>query len=144
MINEISFLVVFGQSFWLGVFPVGAHIAQPGWMPREECWEVVRHMVSLFWTLMVAAYSLVPYSLPGPSLNNSCKWLLWCLARVDSFSQHATPNTLARNLNPWNYPFLSLLYPMTWGTTSWYFISINLKKDVWKSYIYGHTDVCFL
>ena len=126
---------------------VHALLSQDGGQ-REGCWEVVRHMVSPFdlsWTLIVGADSLVPYSLPGPaSLNNSCKWLLWSLARVDSFGQCATPNTLARNLNPWNYPFLSLLYPMAWGTTSQYFIPINLEKYVWKSRISGHTDLCFL
>ena len=26
------------------------------------------------------------------SQNNSCRWLLWCLARVSGFSQYASPN----------------------------------------------------
>ena len=52
-------------------------------------------------TLVVGADLLVPCVLPGPPLlNNSCKWFLWSLARVERFSQCATPNTLARNLNP--------------------------------------------
>ena len=71
---------------------------------REGCWEVVRYMVSPFdlsRTLMVGADLLVTYVLPGPPLlNNSCKWFLWSLARVERFSQCATPNTLARNSNP--------------------------------------------
>ena len=38
---------------------------------------------------------LVPCSLLGPPVlkYTSCKWLLWCLARVGSFSQCASPNT---------------------------------------------------
>ena len=31
--DEISFLVVFGQSFWPRVLPGGTHIAQPKWIP---------------------------------------------------------------------------------------------------------------
>ena len=44
-------------------------------------------------TLPVGGGLLVPYSLSGsPVINNSCKWLLWCLARVGGFNQCASPN----------------------------------------------------
>ena len=147
VIRLVSRLSLANRSDSGSFLVVHALLSQDGGQ-REGRWEVVRHMAPPFglsWTLMVGADSLVPYSLPGPqSLNNSCRWLLWCLARVGSFSQCATLNTSARNLNPWNYPFLSLLYPMAWGTTSQYFIPINLKKYVWKSHISGHTDLCSL
>ena len=34
--DGISFWMVFGQSFWLRVFPGGAPIVQPGWMPARR------------------------------------------------------------------------------------------------------------
>ena len=34
--DEMSFRVVFGQSFWLRVLPGGARTAQPIWMPARE------------------------------------------------------------------------------------------------------------
>ena len=63
-------------------------------------WEMVGHVVSPFDlspTLAVGGGLLVPCSLPGPPvLNNSCKWLLWCLARVGGFIQSASPNGSAQ------------------------------------------------
>ena len=42
-------------------------------------------------TLLVGGGLLVPCSFLGPpGINNSCKWLLWCLAGVAS--QCASPN----------------------------------------------------
>ena len=58
-----------------------------------------RYMVSPFdlsRTIPVGGGLLVPCSLPGPPVN-SCKWLLWCLARVGSFSQCASPNNVKQN-----------------------------------------------
>ena len=59
-------------------------------------WEMVGHVVSPFDlspTLAGGGGLLVQCSLPGPPvLNNSCKCLLWCLARVGGFSQRASPN----------------------------------------------------
>ena len=63
---------------------------------REGFWEVVGHVVSPFdlsRTLLVGGGLLVPCSLPGPPvINSSCKWWLWCLARVGGFSQCASPH----------------------------------------------------
>ena len=65
---------------------------------REGFWEVVGHAVSPFdlsQTLPVGGGLLVLCSLPGPPVkNNSCKWLLGCLASVGGFNQCASPNTL--------------------------------------------------
>ena len=59
------------------------------------------HAVSLFdlsRTLPVGGGLLVPYSLSGsPVINNSCKRLLWCLARVGGFNQCASPNNSPRD-----------------------------------------------
>jgi len=74
---------------------VPALFSQDG-LQREGFWKAVGHMVSPFdlsRTLLVGGGLLVPCCLPGPPvLNNSCKWLLWCLARVGGFNQHAFPN----------------------------------------------------
>ena len=56
---------------------------------------MVGHVVSPFdlsQTLPVGGGLLVLCSLQGPPVNNSCKWLLWCLARVGGFNQCASPN----------------------------------------------------
>ena len=45
-------------------------------------------------TLPVGGGLLVLCSLQGPPVNNSCKWLLWCLARVGSFNQCVLPLTI--------------------------------------------------
>ena len=64
---------------------------------REGFWEVVGHVLSPFdlsRTLPIDGGLLVLFSLPGlPVQNNSCKWLLCCLARVGGVSQCASPNT---------------------------------------------------
>ena len=71
-------------------------LSQDGYQ-QEGFWEVDGQAVSpldLSRTLPVGGGLLVPYSLPGsPVINNSCKWLLWCLARVGGFNQCASPNT---------------------------------------------------
>ena len=63
---------------------------------REGFWEVVRHVVSPFdlsglfsWLWLISTLFLTRTS----CCNNSCKWLLWCLARVGDFSQCASPNS---------------------------------------------------
>src|SRR5574337_1883916 len=75
---------------------VPALFSQDG-LQREGFWKAVGHMVSPFdlsRTLLVGGGLLVPCSSPGPPvLNNSCKWLLWCLARVGGFNQCASPNS---------------------------------------------------
>ena len=74
---------------------VHALLSQDG-CQREGFWEVVGHVVSPFdfSQTLLAGGLLVPCSLPGPA-NSSCKWLLWCLARVGCFSQCASPNKSA-------------------------------------------------
>ena len=95
--DGISFRVVFGQSFYFRIFPGGARIAKPRWM-------LARGILGSGWTRGVSFrpflnsfgcwWLLVPYSLPGsPVINNLCKWLLWCLARVGGFNQCASPHT---------------------------------------------------
>ena len=46
--DGISFLVVFGQSFWFRVFPGGAYIAQQRSMAVRRILGVVGHVVSPF------------------------------------------------------------------------------------------------
>ena len=64
---------------------------------RDGFWEVVGRMVfpfELSQTLPVGGGLLVPCSLAGPPvMKQPCKWLLWSLARVDGFSQRASPNS---------------------------------------------------
>ena len=60
---------------------------------RGGFWEVAGHVLSPFdlsQTLLVSGGLLVLCSLPEP--NKSCRWLLWCLARVGGFNQCASPN----------------------------------------------------
>ena len=61
---------------------------------------MVRYVVSPFdlsLTLPVGGGLLVPCSFLGPpGINNSCKWLLWCLAGVGGSSQCASPNSSVR------------------------------------------------
>ena len=63
---------------------------------REGFWEVVGHVAPPFdlsWTLLVGGGLLVSCSLPGPPVvEQLMHWLLWCLARVGTFSQCASPN----------------------------------------------------
>ena len=69
---------------------------------REGFWEVVGHMVSHFdlsQTLPVGGGLLVPCS------YNSCRWLLWCLARVGS----VPPLTIPLTSLPYECGHLSLL-----------------------------------
>ena len=67
-VDEISFWVVFGQSFWLRVLPGGSCIAQPRWM-------LARGILGGGWTRSVSFWPflnssswwwLIPCSLPGP------------------------------------------------------------------------------
>ena len=64
---------------------------------RDGFWEVVGRRVfpfELSQTLPVGGGLLVPCSLAGPPvMKQPCKWLLWSLARVDGFSQRASPNS---------------------------------------------------
>ena len=79
---------------------------------REGFWEVVGHVVSPFdlsRTLPVGGGLLVPCSLPGPPvIRQSWKWWPWCLARVDGFSQRASPN-ISRNSFATGPSFVSCL-----------------------------------
>ena len=63
---------------------------------REGFWELVKQVVSPFdlsQTLLVGG-GLFPFPYQDLlSQNNSCKWLLWCLARVGGFNQCAFPIT---------------------------------------------------
>ena len=88
----ISFQVVFSQSFWLRVFPGGVCLDQPRWMSA-------RRILGGGWTCGISFW---PF--PNSSswwwlissvflTSTSCKWLLWSLARVGSFSQCASPNS---------------------------------------------------
>ena len=66
---------------------------------------MVGHVVSRFdlsQTLLVGGGLLVPCSLPGPPVVKQLrgKWLLWCLARLRSFNQCASPNTWIGKI-PW-------------------------------------------
>ena len=78
---------------------------------KEGFLEVVRHVVPPFdlsRTLLVGGGFLVLCSLPGPPV--SCKWLLWCLARVGGYSQCASSNILNLciiNLSSANHKVLS-------------------------------------
>ena len=103
--DGISFRVVFSQSFWLRVLPGGARLVQPNGCQREGFWEVVRHVVSPF--DLPELFRLVDL----PSWNNSCKWLLWGLARVGSFSQCASPNIIIniRSIPTWILNWTDLL-----------------------------------
>ena len=106
--DRISFRVVFSQSFWL---PGGAALFSQDGSQKEGFLEVVRHVVSPFdlsRTLLVGGGFLVLCSLPGPPV--SCKWLLWCLARVGGYSQCASSNILNLciiNLSSANHKVLS-------------------------------------
>ena len=141
--DGISFQVVFNESFWLRVLPGGAGLVQPNGCQREGFWEVVRHVVSPFdlsWTLLVGGGLLVLCSLPGPPvIKQLMKWSLWCLARVGSFSQCASPKQIHRLYSLWNSPgqdtgmgslsFLQGIFPTQglnlglahcrWISTSW-------------------------
>ena len=87
----ISFQVIFSQLFWLRVLPGGACIVQPRWMPaRRILWGGQTCGVSFWpflnspgWWCLISSVFLT---------RTLCKWLLWCLARVGSFSQSASPN----------------------------------------------------
>lgn len=84
--DGISCRVVFSQSFWLRVLPGGAHLVQPRWMPVR----ILGGGIS-FWPFLNSSglwWLISSHSLPGPpAIKNSCKWLLWCLARAGGFSQ---------------------------------------------------------
>ena len=58
--DGISFRVVFGQPFWLRVFPGGARLVQPRWMPE-------RRILGGGWTYGVSSW---------PFLNSSGWWWL--------------------------------------------------------------------
>ena len=49
--------------------------------------------LSKLFRLLVAYWFRIPYQ-DLLSQNNSCNWLLWCLARVGGFNQSASPNTV--------------------------------------------------
>ena len=84
--DGISCRVVFGQSFWLSVLPGGAHLFQPRWMSVRILGGGIP-----FWPFLNSSgwwWLISSNSLPGPpAINNSCKWLPWCLARAGGFSQ---------------------------------------------------------
>ena len=98
--DGISFQVVSGQSFWLSVLPGGTCIAQPRWMPVRRIlgdgktggisfWPFQNYS---YWWWLISSMFLVRNLL---SWNNSSKWLLWCLARMGSFSQCVSPNIIS-------------------------------------------------
>ena len=94
--DGIRFQAVFSQSFWLRVLPGGTCLVKPRWMPVRRIPGSGRTCGVSFYlsrTLLVGGGLLVPCSLPGPPvINSSCKWWLWCLARVGGFSQCASPH----------------------------------------------------
>ena len=91
-----------GISFWVALanhsdsesfLVVQALLSQDGC--QRGFWEVVRYVVSPFdfsQTLTVGGGLLVLCSLLGPPVIKRMQWLLWCLARVGSFRQCASPN----------------------------------------------------
>ena len=89
---------------------------------REGFWEVVRYVVSPFdfsRTLPVGGGLLVPCFLPGPPVN-LCKWLLWCLARVDGFSQCASPKRIMVSGTPiCSSPARYFSQPHGWYPLKW-------------------------
>ena len=90
----ISFCVVLSQTFWLRVLPGGAGLVQPRWMPERRILGGGRTGGVSFWRFPNSSgwwRFPVPYQ-DLLSQNNSCKWLLWCLARMGSFNQCASSN----------------------------------------------------
>ena len=80
-----------------GVLLGGAHVARSRGCQGEGFWEMIGHVVfplDLSWTLLIGGGLLVPvlYLDLLLSWNYSCKYLLWCLAKVGDFSQCAFPN----------------------------------------------------
>ena len=94
--DGISFRVVFNQSFWLRVLPGGASLVQPRWMPERilgggwtcgvSFWSFPNSF-SCWW--LISSMFLTRTSCP----KTKCKWLLWYLARMGSFSQCPSPKT---------------------------------------------------
>ena len=72
--DGISFRVVFGQSFYLRVFPGGAHISQPRWM-------LVRGILGRGWTWGVSF---------RPFPNSSGGWWLISSVYLIRISCHKT------------------------------------------------------
>ena len=88
----ISFQVVFSQSFWLRVLPGGARLVQPRWMPERRILGGGRTCGISFWPF--PNLSIWWWLISSMFLTRtSCRWLLWCPARVGGFSQCASPNT---------------------------------------------------
>ena len=83
--DEISFWVVFSQSFWLRVLPGGARLVQPRWMPERRILRGVQTCDASFWLFLNSSgwWWLISSVL---LTRTSCKWLLWCLTKVDGFS----------------------------------------------------------
>ena len=103
--DGISFQGVFSQSSWLRVFPGGARITQPTWMPARRILGGGRTCGVSFWLFLNSSgwwwlISSVFLTQDCLASNNSCKWWLWCLARVGGFS--VLPLTTA----PWEALYL--------------------------------------
>ena len=92
--DGISVQVVFGQSFWLRVLPGGARLVQPRWMPERRILGGGQTGGVSFWPFPNSSgwWRLISSLFLTRTSYNSCKWLLWCLARVGSFYQCASPN----------------------------------------------------
>ena len=100
---EISFGVVFSQSFWLRVLAGGARLVQPRWMPSRilaggrtrgvPFWPFLNS--SGWWWLISVVFLTRTYC--GKQLM---RWFLWCLAGVGGSSQCASPNTGTPHM-PW-------------------------------------------
>ena len=106
LVSQLSLANHFDSEFFLVVH---ALFSQDG-CQRQGFWEVVRYVVPPFdlsWTLPVGGGLLVSCSLLGPPvIKQLCKWLLWCLARVDGFNQCVSPNNsiseFSMSLTVWN------------------------------------------
>ena len=105
--DGISFRVVFGQSFWL---------KSPSWWhahcsAKMDASNKDSGKWSDMWCLLLTFPELFRL-VDLPSRNSSCKWLLWCLARVGAFSQCASPNNMTVRV----MSDASLLSPLTPNT----------------------------
>ena len=98
--DGISFPVVFSLSFWLRVLPGGANggVSCSAKMDAGEKdsgrWsDMWCRFLTCLRTHPVGGGLLVLCTVPGsPVIKQLMKLLLWCLARVGSFSQCASPN----------------------------------------------------
>ena len=88
-------LGVWLANHWLKVLPDGTGIAQPRWIQGRilgggsDIWTGYSSLLLTspeFFQLVVACWFWIPYQY-FLLYDNSCKWLLWCLARAGGFGQ---------------------------------------------------------